>query len=558
MLTHMNLHPIQAMCRNVRLKGICMPSLLELVERVNKGEIIDPQLLEIYQDSTNAAEKFLASHARAMLDLRRSQSHLLHALEAIEYGDQKVLNQYTSVLGFLGESADRTGPVVRFGAAAIARREISLGLEAIQSSILSDIQTGGQFISDRDNTTLISEQYARAAQNSNWFPTGTLDYNNPQPKVAYITSTLADDDAISRTIAGLSRHLPENTCKFSVYSTEAFVRREKWSFAGTSFVPSSTKRAKETLEKLTSKATSVYLTPTDGDLLTASKELANQLIKDQIDLVFIDATFADPIASLLSHWQIARTKIVICRRYPMYGTQFDAAVYLDQQRFDLDKDFWKKNNIDPTFIFEGIELTEHTSPAPQRSAYGIPDQSVILATAGNELDETMGEEFVDTMISILRSNPLAVYLVVGDGEFASQKRRFEAAGVSKRVGYTGKRKDFADFLRIADIYVAQFPSTSLSGILAAMSVAKPVVGMQWNDPVSRWIGSDNTVQARDTSAYIERTTALINSAEEREILGQTLRQDVEQRFNFTHTASALAGVISRFGKPATENLAQAA
>ena len=36
-----------------------MASLMELVDRVNKGEMIDPELLEVYQESPNSAEKML-------------------------------------------------------------------------------------------------------------------------------------------------------------------------------------------------------------------------------------------------------------------------------------------------------------------------------------------------------------------------------------------------------------------------------------------------------------------------------------------------------------------
>ena len=61
-----------------------MPSLMELVERVNKGELIDSATLEVYEESPNSAEKFLAHHAHAMLDLRRAQQHMLQSLEAIE------------------------------------------------------------------------------------------------------------------------------------------------------------------------------------------------------------------------------------------------------------------------------------------------------------------------------------------------------------------------------------------------------------------------------------------------------------------------------------------
>src|ERR1044072_2391563 len=103
-----------------------MPSLLELVDRFNKGKIIDAQQLEVYQDSANSAEKFLAHHACAMLDLRRAQQHILQSLEAIDYSEQKVLNEFISVSGFLGQTDLRAQPVVKFGAMAINRREFAL------------------------------------------------------------------------------------------------------------------------------------------------------------------------------------------------------------------------------------------------------------------------------------------------------------------------------------------------------------------------------------------------------------------------------------------------
>src|SRR3954466_13205658 len=112
-----------------------MASLMELIDRVNKGEMIDSAQLEIYQESTNSAENFLAHHAHAMLDLRRAQQHMLQSLEAIDYADQKVLNQFVAVSGFLGLTDMRAAPLVRFGACAIARREYALGLEAIQNGV---------------------------------------------------------------------------------------------------------------------------------------------------------------------------------------------------------------------------------------------------------------------------------------------------------------------------------------------------------------------------------------------------------------------------------------
>src|SRR5262245_44136290 len=125
-----------------------MPSLMELVERVNKGEMIDSDQLEVYEDSSNSAEKFLAHHSHAMLDLRRAQQHMLQSLEAIDYSDLKVLNQFVSVSGFLGLTDLRCGPVVKFAASAIGRREYALGLEALASGVSVDLQHAGSFTGD--------------------------------------------------------------------------------------------------------------------------------------------------------------------------------------------------------------------------------------------------------------------------------------------------------------------------------------------------------------------------------------------------------------------------
>src|ERR1700733_2152894 len=126
-------------------KDAAMASLMELVEKVNKGEPVEPEMLEVYQDSPNSAEKFLAHHAHAMLDLRRAHQHMLQSLEAIDYSDQKVLNQFTSISGFLGLTDLRAQSMAKFGASAIARREYSLGLESIQNGVSFDMQAGGGF-----------------------------------------------------------------------------------------------------------------------------------------------------------------------------------------------------------------------------------------------------------------------------------------------------------------------------------------------------------------------------------------------------------------------------
>src|SRR5438046_2471701 len=157
-----------------------MASLMELIERVNKGELIDAAQLEIYQESSNSAEKFLAHHAHAMLDLRRAQQHMLQSLEAIEYSDQKVLNQFVAVSGFLGLTDQRAGPVVKFASCAIARREYALGLEALANGVAFDLQHGGAYTSERENCLFVAAQYDRAAQAIGWSSGQPINWDNKQ------------------------------------------------------------------------------------------------------------------------------------------------------------------------------------------------------------------------------------------------------------------------------------------------------------------------------------------------------------------------------------------
>ncbi len=517
-----------------------MASLMELVERVNKGELIDPELLEIYQESPNSAEKFLAHHAHAQLELRRAHQHMLQSLEAIDYSDQKVLNQFISVSGFLGFNDQRAQPMVRFGSSAIARREYALGMEAIQNGISFDLQHGGSFTGDRENCTFVATQFERVAQCAGWAPAAGAEWNNKQTRIAYIVSGIGDDDAAGRGLCSLARHHESNRFRLQIYSTEAGVRRDKQQFAQTAYAAPSAKRGKELLDLLGKTKATVWIAPLDGDTLSAAKALADQLVKDRVDVAIFDATQADPVAVVVAGWDVARVKVNLCRRTPLYSQQVNCVAYFDQGRFEADKEFWQGRGIESRFILEGIDADEPLGAPPQRSAFGIPDQAMVLATASVDPDKSLSEPFVETVINILRAHPYAIYLIVGEGELSWQKRKFESAGVGKRIGYAGRRRDLPSFLRLCDLYLAEFPTSSATGVLQAMSVEKPVVAMRWGDEVEQaqaaaFVGSEGTIGGRDTAAYIERVSKIIREPQYRQKLGKTMRARVEQHFGFNQT-----------------------
>jgi len=538
-----------------------MASLMELVERVNKGEMVEASSLEMYQESPNSAEKFLAHHAHAMLELRRAQQHMLQSLEAIDYSDQKVLNQFVSVSAFLGLTDMRAAPVIKFGACAIARREYALGLEAIQNGVSYDMQHGGAYTSDRENCMFVATQYERAAQGIGWRADESIEWNNKQTRVALVTSAIADDEQTSRTMTSFARHCDQKRFKLHMYSTEAAVRRDKQQFAQAAWAQPSTRRGRETLDLLSKYKAATWMAPLDGDAAAAARELANQLVRDKIDVVVFDTTQADPIAAVVASWPVARVKMNLCRRSGMYVSGMDCVAYFDQPRWEHEKSFWHARGVDCRHIMEGIDVEENVGAAPQRSAYGIPESAIVLATAGNELDRTMSDEFVETMINVLRAHPHAVYLLIGEAELAAQKRRFESAGVGKRVGYTGRRKDLPGFLRLADLYLAEFPGSSAGGVLQAMSVERPVVAMRWGEEIEQshaaaFAGSECTITGRDAAAYIERVSKMIREPAYRAKVGKLMKQRVEQHFGFNQTARAMEQLFDQLIQQRSESMAE--
>jgi glycosyltransferase involved in cell wall biosynthesis len=285
-------------------------------------------------------------------------------------------------------------------------------------------------------------------------------------------------------------------------------------------------------------------------VISAAKELANQLVKDHIDVVIFDANQSDPIAALVADWEVARVKMNLCRRAPLFASGISCITFTDQVRYESEKDYWQRRGVESKFILEGIDIDENLGAPPQRSAYGIPDSATVLATSGQDLDRTITEEFVDTVINLLRAHPQAVYLLVGEGELAWQKRKFESAGVAKRVGYAGRRKDLPGFLRIADIYLAEFPNSSAAGVLQAMAVEKPVVALRWGESAEQsqaasFAGSECTIAGRDASAYIERVSKIIREPSYRQKLGRTMRGRVEQHFGFNQTTRHLEQICDQ-------------
>ena len=82
-----------------------------------------------------------------------------------------------------------------------------------------------------------------------------------------------------RAIRCLAKYHDSKRFRFQVYSTEAQVRREKQQFTPGPMIAPSAKRGKDTLDLLTKQKIATWISPTDGDVVSAAKDLAGQLVR---------------------------------------------------------------------------------------------------------------------------------------------------------------------------------------------------------------------------------------------------------------------------------------
>ncbi len=563
--------------RFATIRPFAMPSLIELVEQVNRGDDIAPDIFATYQQSTNAAERFLAHHAGATVGLRGCYSHLLDALTAIGYSDRKVLEQFVGLCSFLGREAEATAPTVAFGKSAVGRGEIGLGLEAASGAAAQDVGRGGAWSKRRQNLVGLSELYRNAADATGW--RGPGEWSNTQPRIGYLVSALGDDEPAARAAASFAQHVDSKMFRLNVYSTEGFVRRtgqqwagwetstggmvgqgrsaargqvaHSWINHGYGATPSAS-RGQSIAGRLKDAGAAHWVAPADGDVLSAAKALADQIASNQTDVLIIDADVTDPVAAMVAAWKVAGRTMWIGRRSAFYDVSVDAVAYFDATAAEADRAFWQGHSIEPIEIVEGVDLVGDASREPsKRSQYGIPEAACICATAAEDLPSAMTPEMIDAVTDLLRKQPQAVYLLIGGGDTSAIRRRFDTAGVGRRVGYAGRRRDLSSFLKMADVYVCPFNQADTSETLVAMGCSLPTLALS----SSKFAGDEAT--AEDVASWTDRASRLVREGATRRRVGQSMRRRVEQHFDFAKTAKHLQQIVATLIEPAAEKAAPA-
>ncbi|MCC6262541.1 MAG: glycosyltransferase [Bryobacterales bacterium] len=109
----------------------------------------------------------------------------------------------------------------------------------------------------------------------------------------------------------------------------------------------------------------------------------------------------------------------------------------------------------------GINLEPFETPVPanvNRTAFGIPEDSLVFGSIGRLCAEKNSEFLVDVLASALATNPKTYLVMIGEGPLRTVlEEKARALGISDQLKLAGTRTDIADVLRgVIDVFL--FPS----------------------------------------------------------------------------------------------------
>jgi len=160
-------------------------------------------------------------------------------------------------------------------------------------------------------------------------------------------------------------------------------------------------------------------------------------------------------------------------------------VSVSENNRKLIQDTFKLNKTDILLIRNGINIKKFNRNNAQKQSirdrllkgHNIPHNSNILITVGSLNDQKGHKYLIPTMPHILKKHPNTYWVWLGDGDKKTELQQMtQEYGVTPHVLFLGKRKDVADWLSAADIFILPSRFEGLPfAILEAMAAELPVI-----------------------------------------------------------------------------------
>ena len=415
-----------------------------------------------------------------------------------------------------------------------------LAMEALGMATQCDIAQGINVMDSLENVAIVAGHYREMCS-------VTKEWTSipPHPKLppgkrirlAYVVPGIVGGNAQTRRVQGLVQHRDRDRYDVRVYSTEDFSVRPYpllWLFQS---LAGSAVRGEEVLKEMYEDKVKTYIAPVEGTLLDTAYEVAHAITDFRPHVVLYQGSIAAPILCILAGWHLAPVQVSFNTGVPMYMPHIDLTLYASAAKLQQEAQSWNPNRgglalMPPAVSIPppaGSELQNNDLP-PRRAG------GTVCITVSNHPQVRLSKEFVQTLIPVLKANPLVEYWVMGSGDCTQQLADFEAAGVAHQVAFLGGRNDIWPGLRKADIYLNEFPIGGAQSVMEAMACGLPIVagvysGKHQHNCGAGYIGP-TAIHPFSTAAYADRMTKLIQDEDYRKTEGAAMWERVDKFFRY--------------------------
>ncbi len=207
---------------------------------------------------------------------------------------------------------------------------------------------------------------------------------------------------------------------------------------------------------------------------------------------------------------------------------------------------------DAKVIENGVSATlDPKAASAARAELGVHQDQTLIVHVGNIRPHKGQSNLTSAVVELVKTHPEVVVVSIGgekfEGDLARVQEGAQAAGVSDRLRFLGRRPDARAFTEAADVYVnpADFEGLPVS-ILEAMALGRPIVATDVGG-VSSIINQHTgvLVPPKNPKALADAIAALIDDPARAAVLGKGARTLVEADFGLEQMIARTEAVYAK-------------
>ena len=286
------------------------------------------------------------------------------------------------------------------------------------------------------------------------------------------------------------------------------------------------------------------------------------LRRERPDIVHVNSSRDSWLAALAVRLVRPRPKLIRTRHISAPLTNNAATHFLYRRLFDMvivpggernRQDLIQRDGLAPDRVAAfpiGLDV-EHFSPAAPahdlRAELGIPAQHALVGLISYLRDYKGHRYFVEAAATVLKEQPGATFLIVGEGpEEHNIRAQIERLGLTANVRMLGFRDDLLDVFRSLDLFVMPTVEgdTIPQVLMQALAIGLPVVTTTTGSIPDVVVDGKSgfIVPPRDAEALADRIAQLLADPALRAAVGRRGRETVKQSYSLDRMVDELERV----------------